>query len=103
MNKTNSLEQTINHVIANGARIAEVGLGTIFATEKQMAAADKFADKQAAQRDQRAKSTLTNCTRRVVGGEVRYYANETKFAVMSRSNVVRWFEVRKDGVYSVAA
>jgi hypothetical protein len=100
MNKTNSLEQTINHAIANGARIAEGGLGTIFATGRQLAAADKFADKQAAQRDKAAASKLSDCTRRVVGGEVRYYANETKFAVMSRSNVVRWFEVRKDGIYA---
>jgi hypothetical protein len=96
-----NLEQTINHVISNGARIAEGGLGTILATPAQMAAADRFADKQAAKRDALAQTRLADCTRRVVDGEIRYYASATKFAVMGRANVVRWFEVRGDNTYAI--
>lgn len=77
-------------------------LGTIFATPKQLAAADKFADEQAAIRDRKASAMLPDCERRVEEGEIRYYKSATKFAVMGTGSVPRWFEIRKDGVYAVA-
>lgn len=91
-------EQVINHAIRNGAHISENGLGTILPTAEGLQVADKFADKQAAVRDKLAGATLTNCTRRAVDGELRYYASDTQFAIMSRANVVRWFEIRENGV-----
>lgn len=76
-------------------------IGTIFATESQLAKADRFFDKQAKQRDKIARTILSGCRRVMEQGEFRYYSNETTFAVMSRANKVLWFEIRKDGVYSI--
>ena len=75
-------------------------LGTIFANARQIQAADDFCDKQAASTDKLARSTLNDCARHVVNGETRYYKTATRYAIMSRANIVRWFDVRGNQTFA---
>lgn len=75
-------------------------VGTIYATPAQLAKADAFSDSQAAKNDRRAIAILSDCERRMVNGEIRYYETPTKYAT-ARSGKVRWFEVRADGDYAL--
>jgi hypothetical protein len=98
-NRKRNYEQTINHAIANSAKIAEGGLGTILPTAASLKAGDAAAKRNAAKNERAAATALANCERRTVNGEVRYYRDATHYAVM-RNATARWFEVRADGDYA---
>lgn len=78
-------------------------LGTVFATLKQLAAADRRADEIAAKALADAEQELGGMERRIVGGEVRYYKTPTLYTpAIARGGIRRWFEVREDGDYPVS-
>lgn len=78
-------------------------LGTIFATPKQLDAADRFADSMRLAALAAAEKELAGMTRCVVGGEVRYYKTATVYtpAAVRPGGSRRWFEVRPDGDYPI--
>ena len=75
-------------------------LGTIFATPAQLDAADSRADRMRLAALAVAATELQGMTRRVVGGEVRYYMSPTVYTTAIRR---RWFEVRADGDYPISS
>ena len=72
-------------------------LGTILPNARQLAAADKFADRQSKARQSIGDKGLKGCDRRVVGGEVRYYDTIDQYAIVSRQGTILWFGVTTDG------
>lgn len=72
-------------------------LGTILPDPKKMAMADAHADKMARRRDAFGSRELAHCTRKVVGGEVRYYDTTDQYAIVSRQGKVLWFASGPDG------
>lgn len=62
-------------------------IGTVLPTKASLAC---IADKE-----------LKGCTRRVVGGEVRYYDTTDQYAIVSRQGKVLWFAVTPDGDYRI--
>lgn len=76
-------------------------LGTILPTRKSLEAGDRFAAKVAAEKDRIGRRTLPHCTRKVVGGEVRYYDTTDQYAIVNRQGQVIWFQVREDGDYRI--
>ena len=76
-------------------------LGTILPNATTFRSADAFAKQEAAMKESVAKRELAGYTRRVVGGEVRYYDTAKKYAVVSRKGQVLWFVVRVDGDYRI--
>lgn len=106
MKNGTTLEATVNHIIANGAAIQErmSGLGTVWPTQAQLAAADKHSDKMKAAALASAESELAGLEKRTVGGEVRYYRTGAIYTpAVKRGGVRRWFETRKDGDYAIKA
>ena len=77
-------------------------LGTVLPTRSTLASGDAHA---AAIKRQKNKigASLRGCDVRRVGGETRYYKGCNRYAVVSLSMKIRWFEVRKDGDYSIPA
>jgi len=101
-----TLEATVNNIIANGAIIQErmSGLGTVWPTKAQLAAADAHSDKMKAAALACAEKELAGMDKRTVGGEVRYYKTATIYTpAVKRGGVRRWFEVRADGEYAIKA
>ena len=46
---------------------------------------------------------LGDYRKQIVGGETRYYADDTHYAIYARvALAVRWYEVRSDGDYHIA-
>ena len=78
-------------------------LGTIFATPKQLDAADRRADSMRFAALSAAEKELAGMTRSVVGGEVRYYKTASVYtpAAVRSGGARRWFEVRADGDYPI--
>ena len=78
-------------------------LGTIFATPKQLDAADRRAEITLGQALLAAEKELAGMSRRIVGGEVRYYKTDALYtpAPIRSGGVRRWFEVRADGDYPI--
>lgn len=78
-------------------------LGTIFATPKQLAAADRRSDSFLAASLAAADKEFAGMNRRVVGGEVRYYRDDATYtpAVIRSGGTRRWFQVRADGDYPI--
>jgi len=74
-------------------------LGTVLPNAQTFRINDQFAKRQAAAKERVASSSneLRNCTRRVVGGEVRYYDTADQYAIVSRQGAVLWFAVTDDG------
>jgi hypothetical protein len=72
-------------------------LGTILPNGRQLAAADKFADRESKVRQLIGDKELKGCDRRVVGGEVRYYDTTDQYAIVSRQGKILWFVVTADG------
>lgn len=104
MKENMTLEATVNNIIANGAIIQErmSGLGTVWPTKAQLAAADRHADKMKAAALASAEAELAGLDKRTVGGEVRYYKTATIYTpAVKRGGVRRWFETRKDGDYAI--
>lgn len=77
-----------------------ITLGTILPTRQLLRRADAHAARLAHQQAQIG-ARIPNATRRVVGGEVRYYLGETTYAVVSRVLEIRWFQVRPDGDHAI--
>lgn len=76
-------------------------LGTILPNRQQLAAADKFADRQAKARQSIGDNKLKGCDRRVVGGEVRYYDTADQYAIVSRQGRILWFGASADGDHRI--
>lgn len=74
-------------------------LGTVLPDASTYRLADEFAKRQAAKKSRIAASSaeLASCTRRIVGGEVRYYDTVDQYAIVSRQGAVLWFAVTPDG------
>lgn len=70
-------------------------IGTVLPTAKSIKLNNDYAKKVAAKQEQVGKRI--GGTRRIVGGEVRWYKTSTEFAVVSRDGQVKWFEIREDG------
>ena len=100
MSKNNQLETVINSAIINGNRIQENGIGTIFATDKQLKEMDHHSDKQEKARRSLGAKDLGHLCKRNEGGEVRYYDGANRYAVVSRSMRVLWFAKRNGGWYA---
>jgi len=77
-------------------------LGTVLPTAESLARGDTHASLIAAQQA-KIGDALVGCRSKWAGGEVRYYRNDTTYAVVSRSLQLRWFEVRSDGDYPISA
>ena len=75
--QTETLETVINRAITNGNRIQENGIGTIFATDKQLLKMDAFADKQEKARRALGAKDLGHLDKRNEGGEVHYNDDRT--------------------------
>ena len=76
-------------------------VGTIYASERQLAEMDAWADRLAAIDRDYARNALPGATPRKVGDEWRYYVGTNRYATC-RNKRVRWFEVRADGDYAVS-
>lgn len=77
-------------------------LGTVLPTRASLAAEERQYRADSARRDSIA-ATLAGETR-LVGGELRVYETESRYAVVSLSGRVLRFEIRADGhSYSVKA
>ncbi len=74
-------------------------IGTILPNAETFKLSEKFAEQQAAKKEKIAKSSkdLAECEKRSVGGEVRYYQNSNRYAIVNRRGDVTWFKVTKDG------
>lgn len=72
-------------------------LGTILPTKDSLNRADAHADKMARQRERYGDSQLQGCTKRIVGGEVRWYDTTDQYAIVGRDGQVKWFQVTPDG------
>ena len=72
-------------------------VGTIFASESQLAAFDAFSDQQKQARESRSKtSDLANFSKRIVDGETRWYDGENRFAVINSAGRRLWFTKRRN-------
>jgi len=78
-------------------------LGTILPTASSMEQNKLFADAQRKMKDRVATHSpeLRGTTRRVVGGEVRYYDTTDQYAIVSRSGKVLWFAVTPNGDFRI--
>ena len=76
-------------------------IGTVLPTMKSLAVNDLYASRINAKCEAVAKRELVGTTRKVVGGEVRYYDTTDQYAIVSRQGNVIWFAVRADGDYRI--
>ena len=76
-------------------------IGTVLPTKKSLAADDAYAKRVARDKERVANLELKHCTRKVVGGEVRYYDTTDQYAIVSRQGNVLWFAVTPDGDYRI--
>ena len=81
-----------------------MNLGTILPTPESLAINDRYARNMEDRKVRIAfAGGLHNYEARTVGGERRYYYSATKYAVVSNSLRVLWFETRNGQDFSVAA
>jgi hypothetical protein len=103
MSNTSQLESIINSAIIHGDRIQENGLGTILPTDKELREMDRHWAKQEKARRVFGAKELGQFDERNVGGEVRYYDGESRYAIVSsRSMRVLWFIKKADGGWYAA-
>lgn len=78
-------------------------VGTILPTKESLACSDSYAKRVSRERKRVAVSSpeLNRCTRRLVGDEVRYYNTADRYAIVSRTGKVLWFQVTDDGDFSL--
>lgn len=76
-------------------------IGTVLPNAETYRLADKFAADRAVRDERIASRDLAGTTRRVVGGEVRYYDTTDQYAIVSRQGKAIWFAVRPDGDYRI--
>lgn len=73
-------------------------LGTIFATEAEMRKSDAHFDALRQKQQQITDREMAAFSRREVGGEVRYYDGERRYAIYGEQRRgILWFEQRDDG------
>lgn len=72
-------------------------LGTVLPTNASLACDDAYAERVAREKEQIAEKELKGCTRKLVGGEVRYYDTTDQYAIIGRRGKVLWFAVTPDG------
>ena len=84
--------------------MAQDWLGTILPTAETLAAAERLNAKAVARAERIALTSpeLRGCTRRVVGGEVRYYDTTDQYAIISRQGKILWFAVTPDGDFRIS-
>jgi len=68
-------------------------LGTILPTIKQLAKADRHADKMAAKRESIGDRHFAGMcfTKLSIGGETRWYRTDGSYAIVSRRGEILWF------------
>ena len=77
-------------------------IGTIFATQKQVTIADKHFDRLNNLELELAESELLGMTKRIVGGEIRYYKTDTIYTpAIRRNGKRRWFETRNGKDFAI--
>ena len=76
-------------------------IGTVLPTKASLTINDAYAKRVARDKERVASSELKHCTRKVVGGEVRYYDTTDQYAIVSRQGKVLWFAVTPDGDYRI--
>jgi hypothetical protein len=77
-------------------------VGTIFATEAELARSDRHFDRVHALAVREAEIELAGTVKRTVCGEVRFYLSPTLYATARRTKRGRcWFETRPDGDYAI--
>jgi hypothetical protein len=76
-------------------------LGTILPTKESLRRGDEHAAYEAGEREVIARKLFAGLTRRVVGGEVRYYYTASTYGIIGRDKKPRWFEVREDGDWPI--
>lgn len=74
-------------------------LGTILPTKKSLAINDDYA--KTMRQDKAKVGKFLKGTKKVVGGEVRYYTSNSEYSIVSSTMKVLRFEVRADGDYAV--
>lgn len=73
-------------------------LGNVLPTQESLRAADEHYKHQLAAAKAKAKSALSGLQRRIVGGEERYYAGDTRYAIVGvHDQKIRWFKVTPEG------
>ena len=76
-------------------------IGTILPDRKALDANDRHMDRIRKQADRYADGLFIGCSRRIVGGETRYYETADRYAVVTPSGRVLWFRVTADGDYAI--
>lgn len=76
-------------------------IGTVLPTKQSLAAGERAYREEVRKKNAVAADQLAGLERRVVGGETRYYASSSRYAIVKRDLKVQWFEVRADGDYPV--
>lgn len=72
-------------------------IGTVLPTAKSIAITNAYAKQVERRKEEVANKELAGCTRKVVGGEVRYYDTTDQYAIVSRAGKVLWFAHTPDG------
>lgn len=70
-------------------------------TKESIALTERYAKRVESQKESIADKKLKGTTRKVVGGEVRYYDTTDQYAIVTRQGAVIWFAVREDGDYRI--
>ena len=76
-------------------------IGTVLPTKETLAINDRYAKRVAAIKEKIADKALAGTTKRIVGGEVRYYDTTDQYAIVSRQGAIIWFAVPADGDYRI--
>ena len=97
----NELETIVNSAIRNGNQIQEAGLGTILPDKEKLKKHDRHCDNQRKEFERKASKDLSGLNKRMEQGETRYYYGENKYAIVSRSGRILWFELRKERWFAV--
>lgn len=77
-----------------------MNLGTILPTRSGLREADAHADRLRLKLEQAGDAMFRGCQKRVLAGEVRWYASSDRYAVMGRNGQPRWFRVTPDGDFA---
>ena len=76
-------------------------IGSVLPTTESLAVNEAYAKRVFRDNERIAGRELNGCSRRVVGGEVRYYDTTDQYAIVSRQGNVLWFAVTEDGDYRI--
>lgn len=76
-------------------------IGTILPTQESLRVSNEHADNLEAKRERVGQELLGGYTRKVFGGEVRWYDGKDSYAIIGRDDKPRWFTRRKDGYWYI--